>query len=98
MRLSRYEDQTMTAGRAIRRAPLFVAGTVAGFAGLIAWHAVDAGTPVTGRAGRQRGGRAVQASRDGRDGRRPAARGPPRHELAARPGRPMPCARPEGPA
>ena len=43
MRLSRYEDQTMTAGRAIRRAPLFVAGTVAGFVGLIAWHAVTPG-------------------------------------------------------
>ena len=60
MRLSRYEDQTMTAGRAIRRAPLFVAGTVAGFAGLIAWHAVGAGTPVpaglggNGAAGRSR--------------------------------------------
>jgi uncharacterized protein with FMN-binding domain len=36
----------MTAGRAARRAPLFVAGSVAGFTGLIAWHAVDAGAPV----------------------------------------------------
>jgi uncharacterized protein with FMN-binding domain len=50
----------MTAGRTVRRAPLFVAGSVAGFTGLIAWHAVDAGTPVTagtggsGAAGRSR--------------------------------------------
>lgn len=41
----------MTAGRTWRRAPLFVAGSVAGFTGLIAWHAVGAGTPVTAGAG-----------------------------------------------
>lgn len=41
----------MTAGRTVRRAPLFVAGSVAGFTGLIAWHAADAGTPVTAGPG-----------------------------------------------
>jgi uncharacterized protein with FMN-binding domain len=41
----------VTATRTIRRAPLFVAGSVAGFTGLIAWHAVGAGTPVTAGLG-----------------------------------------------
>jgi uncharacterized protein with FMN-binding domain len=41
----------MTTGRTLRRTPLFVAGSVAGFAGLIAWHAVDSGTPVTAGLG-----------------------------------------------
>ena len=41
----------MTAGRTFRRAPLFVAGSVAGFTGLIAWHAADAGRPMTAGAG-----------------------------------------------
>ena len=58
----------MTAGRTRRRTPLFVAGSVAGFTGLIGWHAVDAGPPATagaggtGAAGRSRPAATARAS------------------------------------
>lgn len=68
----------MTAGRTLRRAPLFVAGSVAGFTGLIAWHAVDAGTPVTagmGGAGAAGRSRPAATSRAGAGQRHPAHRG-----------------------
>jgi uncharacterized protein with FMN-binding domain len=68
----------MTAGSTRRRAPLFVAGSVAGFTGLIAWHAVDGGMPATlgtGGAGAAGRSRPAATSRAGAGKRHPAHRG-----------------------
>jgi uncharacterized protein with FMN-binding domain len=76
----------MTAGRTLRRAPLFVAGSLAGFTGLIAWHAADAGTPVTagpGGAGAAGRSRPAATARAGAGRRHAAHHGPSSPRRAA---------------